>query len=245
MVKRLNPDEKVPFLQHLEELRKRIIFCVLFLIAAFAVCYNFSDKLLAPFVKLLGTKMIFLTPLEAMMAYMSLAFYVALFLTVPVLAYQIWAFISPGLLPKEKRLTMIVVPAASGLFLTGLAFCWFVVLPFAIKFLMAYGGDQMIPMISVKAYLSFCLSFLLVFGIIFELPLVIIVIHAMGLVTLEALRNFRRYWIVVAFVIGAILTPTPDVFNQSLTAAPLIVLYEVSLIWIWLFGRKKKTVEND
>jgi sec-independent protein translocase protein TatC len=96
----------------------------------------------------------------------------------------------------------------------------------------------------VKAYLSFCLSILLVFGIVFELPLVIVVIHTIGLVSLEALRNFRRYWIVAAFIIAAIVTPTPDVFNQTITAIPLVVLYELSILYIWLFGRKKP-VEND
>jgi sec-independent protein translocase protein TatC len=244
MVQKLEPGAKVPFLQHLEELRKRIIHVVLCIIGAFILCWNFSEQLLAPFARLLGTKMVFLTPMEALMAYMNISFYASLFLSVPFLAYQIWAFVSPGLYPNEKRYAYLVVPAASLLFLTGLLFCWYLVLPFMIKFLMSYGGDVMTPMISVKAYMSFCLSILLIFGLIFELPLVVVVIHSIGLVSLETLRDFRRYWIVAAFIIAAIITPTPDVFNQTITAVPLVVLYEISLVYIRFFGRKR-TVENN
>ncbi|MBI5178277.1 MAG: twin-arginine translocase subunit TatC [Nitrospinae bacterium] len=239
MIDRLGEGEKVPFVRHLDELRKRLLICVAALAAAFIGCYAVSDKLLKPFADLLGAKMVFLTPMEAFMAYMSIAFYAAVAITVPVIAWQAWAFIAPGLKTNERRFAAPMVLAASGLFFTGAAFCWFIVLPFAVKFLMSYGGDIMTPMISVKAYLNFCLSFLLVFGIIFELPLVVIFINAIGLVSLEALRSFRRYWVVAAFVIGAIVTPTPDVVNQTLTSVPLIVLYEISLVYLHLFGRKQ------
>ncbi|MBI3793521.1 MAG: twin-arginine translocase subunit TatC [Nitrospinae bacterium] len=244
MVKKIGREEKLSFLQHLEELRKRIIRIVLFLIVAFTVTWNFSEKLILPFSKLLGAKLVFLTPMEALMAYMTIAFYAALFLTVPYLAYHVWAFVSPGLREKEKKYAVVVVSSASGLFFAGLVFCWYLVLPFMIGFLMSYGGDVMTPMISVKAYMSFCLSILLIFGAIFELPLVVVIIHSIGLVSLAALKDFRRYWIVAAFVIAAIITPTPDVFNQTITAIPMIVLYELSLVWIYLFGRKKP-VENN
>jgi len=239
MLKKLGSGERVPFILHLAELRRRLIFCVGFLGVAFTGCYMVSDRLLAPFVGLLGTKMVFLTPMEAFMAYMSIAFYAALAVCVPIFAHQSWAFVSPGLLEKEKRFAGPVIVAASVLFFIGVAFCWFVVLPFAVKFLLAYGGDVMTPMISVKAYLNFCLSMMLVFGLVFELPLVVVFIHAIGLVSLESLWNFQRYWVVVAFIIGAIVTPTPDVFNQMLASVPLIVLYEVSLVYIYLFGRRK------
>ena len=243
MIRKLGSGEKVPFTQHLAELRTRLIFCVVFLGAAFIGCYAVSDKLLTPFARMLGAKMVFLTPMEALMAYMNIAFYAALAISVPVIVYQLWSFIAPGLVEKEKRFAAPVIVSASVLFFVGVAFCWFVVLPFAIQFLMSYGGYVMTPMISVNAYMSFCLSMMLVFGLVFELPLVVVFIHAVGLVSLDALRNFRRYWIVVAFIIGAIVTPTPDVINQTLTSLPLIVLYEISLVYIYLFGRRK--VEKD
>lgn len=242
--KRLPPGAQAPFTHHLEELRQRILFCVVFLVVVFGALYAVSDRLIAPFAALLNTKLVFLSPLEAFMAYMSISFYAALGVSVPVIAYHVWAFISPGLLPHENRYAAWAVVASGFFFLAGLAFCWFVVLPFAIPFLMAYGGDVMTPMISVKAYLNFCLSMLLVFGLVFELPVVMALINAIGLASYDALRNFRRYWVVVAFIIGAIVTPTPDLVNQALASVPLVVLYELSLVYIRFFGKNGKTEED-
>ena len=244
MPKTLSRGARVPLVQHLEELRQRIIVCVLFFVAAFIVCYIYSDRLLAPFAGLLNAKLVFLTPLEAFMAYMNIAFYAALALSVPVLAWHAWAFVLPGLLEHESRKAGRFVLGTILFFALGLAFCWYLVLPFAIPFLMAYGGDVMTPMISVKAHLNFCLSMLLVFGLVFELPVIVVFVHGIGLVSLEALKNFRRYWIVVAFTIGAIVTPTPDVFNQTMASLPLVVLYEASIIYIHFFGRKGQPVKE-
>ncbi|MBI3581717.1 MAG: twin-arginine translocase subunit TatC [Nitrospinae bacterium] len=241
MVKRLEAGEKVSFTQHLEELRKRLIIVMLTLAIAFIGCYYISDKLLAPFAKLLGSKMVFLAPLDAIMAYMSIAFYAAMAVTVPMTAYQIYAFVSPGLEEKEKRGAVPIVLAASVLFATGVTFCWFTVLPLTVKFLIGYGGDLMTPMISVKAYMSFCLSMLFVFGVVFELPLAVVIVHAVGLVSYESLKKFRRYWVVVAFILGAVVSPSPDVVSQSLAAVPLVVLYELSIVYIYFFARKKET----
>lgn len=236
---------RIPLAQHLEELRQRVIVSVLFFIAAFAVCYVFSDRLLAPFASLLTVKMVFLTPLEAFMAYMSIAFYAALAVTVPVFAWHAWAFVLPGLMEHESAKAGRFVIGTILFFGLGVGFCWFVVLPFAIPFLMAYGGDVMTPMISVKAYLNFCLSMLFVFGLVFELPIIVVFVHGIGLVSLKALKNFRRYWIVAAFIIGAIVTPTPDLVNQAMASVPLIVLYEASIIYIRLFGSKEQPVKEN
>jgi sec-independent protein translocase protein TatC len=244
MPKTLSRGARAPLVQHLEELRQRIIICVFFFVAAFIACYVYSDRLLAPFAGLLSAKLVFLTPLEAFMAYMSIAFYAALALSVPVFAWHAWAFVLPGLLEHESRKAGRFVVGTIVFFVLGLAFCWYLVLPFAIPFLMAYGGDVMTPMISVKAHLNFCLSMLLVFGVVFELPVIVVFIHGIGLVSLEALKNFRRYWIVVAFVIGAIVTPTPDMFNQTMASLPLIVLYEASIIYIHFFGRKTQPAKE-
>lgn len=238
MLKRLPGGVKVPFMQHIEELRQRIIICTAFAIVAFIGCYAVSDRLLKPFTALLGQKLVFLTPLEALMAYMSLSFYAAIGLSVPVIAWHAWAFVSPGLHEHENRYGWRVVAGAVGFFAAGVAFCWFLVLPFTVPFLLAYGGDLMTPMISVKAYLNFCLSMLFVFGAVFELPVALMLLHALGLVTFQALWNFQRYWIVVAFIIGAIITPTPDVINQTLASLPLVALYELTLLYIWLTGRR-------
>ncbi|MBI5638110.1 MAG: twin-arginine translocase subunit TatC [Nitrospinae bacterium] len=241
MPKPLPRGTRAPLAQHLEELRQRVIVCVLFFIAAFIACYVHSDRLLAPFAGLLSVKLVFLTPLEAFMAYMSVAFYAAAALTVPVFAWHAWAFVLPGLLEHESRKAGRFVIGTVLFFVLGVGFCWYLVLPFAIPFLMAYGGDVMVPMISVKAYLNFCLSMLFVFGAVFELPVIVVFLHGIGLVSLEALKNFRRYWLVAAFIIGAIVTPTPDLLNQAMASVPLIVLYEASILYIYLFGGKKDT----
>lgn len=243
--KTLSRGARVPLGQHLDELRQRVIFCVLFFITAFIACYFYSDRLLAPLSGLISVKLVFLTPLEAFMVYMNIAFYAALALSVPVFAWHAWAFVLPGLLEHESRKAGRFVVGSILFFALGVAFCWYLVLPFAIPFLMAYGGDVMMPMISAKAYLNFCLSMLLVFGVVFELPIIVVFVHGIGMVSLQALKNFRRYWIVVAFIIGAIVTPTPDMFNQSMASLPLIVLYEASIIYIRFFGRKEPSVKGE
>lgn len=242
--KTLSRGTRVPLAQHLEELRQRVIICFLFFIVAMVVCYIYSDRLLAPFAALLSVKLVFLTPLEAFMAYMNIAVYAALALSVPVFAWHAWAFVLPGLMEHESRKAGRFVIGTILFFAAGASFCWFVVLPFAIPFLMAYGGDVMVPMISVKAYLNFCLSMLFVFGVVFELPIILVFLHGIGLVSLAALKSFRRYWVVVAFIIGAIVTPTPDMLNQTLASVPLIVLYEASVLYIYLFGGKEPPVEE-
>jgi sec-independent protein translocase protein TatC len=240
------------FFEHLGELRRKIIISLVAVCIAFVGCFAYSEYLLKflmfplrynlafsvtkmylyfePVDKLKNTKLVFLAPAEGFWMNMKIAFVAGLIIALPVIFQQLWSFISPGLRGKEKKYVVPFVFIATGLFLVGAAFCFFIVLPFAMSFLLTYKvGDFMMPMLSVGQYTDFCLKFLLAFGIVFELPIFIVFFTRIGLVTPQTLAKHRRYAILIAFVVAAIITPTPDAFNQTLMALPMILLYEVGI----------------
>ncbi|MEW6067740.1 MAG: twin-arginine translocase subunit TatC [Nitrospirota bacterium] len=255
-------DHKMSITEHLGDLRKKIFISVIILFIAFLVTFNFSEDIFklimfplkynmefsvkdmyihfVPQDKLHNTKLVFLAPAEAFWMNIKIAFVAALILSLPVIFYQLWKFISPGLLLKERKYVLPFIFAATFLFLVGAAFCFFIVLPFAMGFLLTYKvGDFLSPMLSVGNYVDFCLKFILAFGAVFEIPIAILFLTRMGLVTTKTLAKNRKYAVLLAFVVAAILTPTPDVFNQTLMAVPMIVLYEVGIIISRIFIRKK------
>jgi len=190
-----------------------------------------------------NTKLVFLAPAEALWMHIKISIAAGLMLALPVIFHQFWKFISPGLLPKEKKYAIPFIFSATGLFLFGAAFCFFIVLPFAMGFLLTFKvGDFLMPMLSVGQYVSFCLKIILAFGTVFQLPIVIVFLTKVGIVSPKTLAKNRRYAVLAAFVLAALLTPTPDIFNQALMAVPMILLYEVG-IWIsMLLLRKKKQI---
>jgi sec-independent protein translocase protein TatC len=257
-------NDKLPFTAHLVELRRRILVFVIALFVGFAACFHYSEsifrflmlpirtdmvfKAVYPFVSFVPkesalTSLVFLAPAEAFWAHLKIAMVSGLMLSIPVLFLQIWRFVSPGLLEKEKKYAFPFVSVGSMLFMIGASFCFFIVLPFAMGFLLTYKTASLTPMISVNKYIDFCLKFLLAFGIIFELPVVIVFLTRLGIVTPRMLSKNRKYAVLLAFVIAALLTPTPDAFNQTLMAVPIIFLYEGGIIASRLFTRRKK--END
>lgn len=256
-------DERMPLTDHLGELRKRILTALAAVFIAFLVTFTYSEEIFklvmfplkytldfsvremymkfVPQDKLHDTKLVFLAPAEAFWMNLKVAFVAGIMLALPVIFLQLWKFISPGLLSKEKKYVLPFIFLATLLFLSGASFCFFIVLPFALGFLLTYKvGDFLMPMLSVGQYVDFCLKFILAFGAIFELPVVIILLTKMGIVTPKTLAKNRKYAILVAFIAGGILTPTPDAFNQTLMAVPIIILYEIG-IWISpLFTPKKR-----
>jgi sec-independent protein translocase protein TatC len=255
-------DGKMSLTAHLEDLRKRIIISVAAVLAAFVVAFNYSEEIFGilmfplrnslyfsiselyvrfvPVDKLKTTKLVFLAPTEAFWMNMKVALVAALVFSLPVIFLQLWKFISPGLQPTEKKYVIPFVIVSTGLFMVGASFCFIIVLPFALSFLLNYKvGDFLMPMLSVGQYVDFCLKFILAFGAIFELPIVLIFLTKIGLVTPETLKRNRRLAIVLAFVAGAILTPTPDPFNQTLMAIPIIMLYEVGIQLSVFFAKRK------
>jgi sec-independent protein translocase protein TatC len=250
------------FLEHLGDLRKKITVSLIATCITFAITFNYSEQILTflmfplrysldfsvrkmyiyfvPQDKLHNTKLVFLAPAEGFWMHMKIALVAALILALPIIFQQLWSFISPGLHRKEKKYVAPFVLTATSLFLVGAAFCFFIVLPFAMGFLLTYKtGDFMMPMLSVGQYIDFCLKFLLAFGIVFELPIFIVFATRLGFVTTKTLAKNRRYAILIAFIVAAILTPTPDAFNQTLMAVPMIALYEVGILVSRIFVRPK------
>jgi len=248
------------FLEHLGDLRKKITVSLIALCVTFVIAFNYSEDIMrflmfplrytldfsvkkmymyyAYHDKLQTTKLVFLSPAEGFWMNMKIAMVAALILALPVIFQQLWSFVSPGLHSKEKKYVVPFVLIATGLFLVGAAFCFFIVLPFAMEFLLTYKvGDFMMPMLSVGQYVDFCLKFILAFGAVFELPVIIIFLTKMGFVTPKTLARHRKYAILVAFIVAAILTPTPDAFNQTLMAVPMIILYEVGILMSRIFIR--------
>jgi sec-independent protein translocase protein TatC len=157
----------------------------------------------------------------------------------PVIFWQIWKFVAPGLYKHEKRALLPFSFLSSVCFLGGVAFGYFVVFPPAFRFLLGYSADFLTPMPAVSEYFSLSLRLLIAFGVIFELPILMVFLAKIGVVDVPFLNKNRKYAILINFIIAAILTPTPDIVNQMLMGVPLLVLYEISVVAVWIFGRKK------
>ena len=162
-----------------------------------------------------------------------------MFVASPVIFWQIWKFVAPGLYKHEKRLLFPFSILSALCFIGGAAFGYFVVFPPAFRFLLGYSADFLSPMPAVNEYFSLSLRLLIAFGVIFELPILMIFLSMIGLVNVAFLNKNRKYAILINFIIAAVLTPTPDIVNQMLMGIPLLVLYEISVVGVWIFGRKK------
>ena len=231
-------------LEHLDDLRKRLLRSIVAAFVGMLACYAFAEKLfdwlMLPLFRALPDKssMIYTAPHEAFFTYIKVAFVAGIFLTSPYIFYQIWLFVKPGLYSHERKLIYPMSFFSALLFVIGALFGYFVIFPYAYKFFMGFSDLYISPMITMREGFSFALRLLLAFGIVFELPLVIFFLARLGLVTPKGLRKKRKYALLVAFMISAMLTP-PDVFTQTFMAGPLIVLYEVG-VWIAvIFGKKR------
>jgi sec-independent protein translocase protein TatC len=234
--------DKMPFMEHLGELRTRIVRALIALLVGLGIALPFSQKIvdyLARPVQAGGHSLVFLALTEAFWVQMKVAVIVGLFIAAPAILWQIWAFVAPGLHEHEKKYAAPFVLVGSLLFIGGGAFSLKVVTPYAISFLLSYSRPGLQPMISIGSYVDFLLKFTVAFGLVFELPLALTLLARMGVVTPAMLAKNRKYAILGAFIAAAILTPTPDMFNQTLMAGPLIILYEVGIISARIFGRPR------
>jgi sec-independent protein translocase protein TatC len=234
---------KMSFFDHLTELRKRIIWSLIPAGAGLGVALYFTDRIMLflqrPLSQLKRAP-IFLTPTEYFWTYMKVAMITGVFIAMPIVLWNVWAFVAPGLHKHERRYAVPFVVVGSLLFMLGGAFALLVVIPFAVQFLLNFGIEKGAePMISIAAYIDFITKFTLAFGVVFELPVVITLLSMLGIVTPQFLSKNRKYAILINFIIAAILTPTPDVVNQTLMAGPLCILYELGIISARIFGRKK------
>ena len=259
-------DKKLSFTEHLGELRQRIVVSLIVVIISFSVCFYYSEdifrlltlplhntlkfSLKMPFITFQdtgnpGLALVFLAPAEALWMHLKLSLIGAIIISSPVIFYEIWKFVTPGLLTKEKKYVLPVVIVTTFLFLLGSLFCFIIVLPFAINFLLTYKTESIKPMLSVGNYIDFCLKFIIAFGAIFELPVAIVFLTKMGIVTTDFLAKNRKYAVLIAFIIAAALTPTPDAFNQILMALPIIFLYEAGIWASRIINLKQKGKKDD
>ncbi len=242
-------ETKAPLLEHLIELRGRLMKCVWALLLTGAVCFYFSDKLFAFLVHPLkeafgdgGGRLVYTKLYEAFFVQVKVAIFGAFCLSFPIIANQLWAFVAPGLYAKEKKALLPFLVMTPVLFLMGASLAYYVVMPTAFHFFLQFQGDsgglavEALP--STDAYLTLVMQFILAFGISFLMPVLLMLLNRAGFVTRAQLISLRRYMIVAAFIIAAVLTP-PDVVSQLMLAIPLLLLYEITIVAIWFTDRKQ------
>jgi sec-independent protein translocase protein TatC len=238
------PFEEMQFFDHLEELRWRVIKSAIAIIV-FAIPAGIFWKEIIDIVMIYPLrytnprpKLIFTTPAESVILSFQIAIFFGLIAAAPVIFYQLWRFISPGLYKNEKRLVLPTVIASTFFFLLGIFFCYFT-FPIVMNFLVSFAGNRIDPMFKANDYFSFLLKLSLSFGVVFELPVLSFVLARLGLLTAGFLIKHMRYAIVIIFIVAAILTP-PDIFSQCLLAAPLLILYGISILIAAIASKKKK-----
>jgi sec-independent protein translocase protein TatC len=231
---------KMSFFDHLTELRTRIMWSLGAAGVGLVISLYFTERVMKYLIDhVLRIKPVFTSPTEAFWTYMKVAMILGLFIAMPVVLWNVWGFVAPGLHKHERKYAVPFVIIGSLLFLLGGAFALLVVVPFAVQFLVNFGVQQGLQaMLSISSSIDFVLKFTLAFGLVFELPVLITLLSMLGIVTPQFLSKNRKYAILINFVIAAILTPTPDVLNQTLMAGPLILLYEVGIISARIFGKR-------
>lgn len=243
---------RMSFLDHLTELRKRLLWCVLAIFVLFIPAYMFSSDifnyLMSPIIENLpeGSSLIFTMPAEGFMTYLKVSFFAALFAAVPFILYQAWKFVAPGLYKHEKLIVIPFISFGTMFFLFGAAFCYYVAAPKAFQFLLnEYSSEYVKAFPSIKEALSFFMALLLGFGLIFEFPLVVFVLARLGLVTSGWLRKQWKYAILISAVAAAFLTPTTDAVSMMFMFVPIVVFYGLGILVAWLFGKERKKASED
>ena len=234
-------------MEHLDELRKRIVRSAIFLFLGFIVAYIFHEKLFAlvqaPLGKI-GKTLVFTHPMDPLNIYLQVSLIGGAILASPFILFQVWMFIAPGLYQKERRFVIPFMAATVGLFLTGAAFGYFWVLPSALQILIVNFGRNFTPMVTIEEYIGFFLSIILGLGISFELPILIFFLALFGIVSPRFLWKNIRYAILAVFIVAAIICPSPDVWTMCIYAVPMLVLYLVGILvaW-WVYPARRKAKE--
>lgn len=226
-VKLMEEASSMSVVDHLSELRTRLVIAIVAIIVGTLGAYYYVEDILQILVAPAG-KLYYTKPTEAFFTYMKISLVAGCIVSSPVWFYQIWAFIVPALSKGEKRVTFMVVPTAVVLFVVGVLFSYYLVLPMAIQFFIGFGTDELQPLFSIGQYIDFVIAFILPFGITFELPLILIALGVLGILSSDRLREYRKMFILLAFIIGADISPTPDMLSQTMIAGPMILLYEIS-----------------
>ena len=236
---------KMTFLEHLDELRRRLVHLVAYIGIGFVGCFFFRkpiyDFLAIPFTSVAppGTKLVFTNLTDPFTMYMKVSFIAGIFVTSPLCLYEVWKFIAPGLYRKEKKYVVPFLVSSVLLFLAGGAFCYWIVLPQAYRFLIDF-GSSFNPMVKIDEYFDLTSMMLLGFGLVFEMPVIVAFLSMFGLVTASFLWNNFKYSIVIIVTLAAIISPTGDAFNLMIWSAPMILLYILSIGIAAIFGRRRR-----
>jgi sec-independent protein translocase protein TatC len=246
--KELAATGKMSFLDHLDELRRRIIVAVAAVGISFVVCWIFHERIFeflsVPITQHLGDrKLTYLSPTEPFMIYMKASFYAGIFLVSPVVLWQVWLFIAPGLYSREKRYAIPFLLSSSTLFVLGGVFAYQVGLPMTLNFLTNF-GHAFQEIVTATFYFDFALVVILGCAIIFEIPIVIFFLSVMGITNARFLLRNLRYAVLIIFIVAAIITPTPDIPTLMVFATPMLLLYLVGILVAWIFGRKRLKEKN-
>ncbi len=240
------------FLDHLSELRMRILWSLLAVAILFGPAYYFSNEifefLMKPLVENLpeGSSLIFTRPAEGFTTYLKVSFFAALVAAVPFILYQGWKFVAPALYKEEKQVVVPFIVFGSLFFLAGAAFCYYIASPPAFKFLLnEYSSDYVKAFPTIREALSFFMALIFGFGLVFEFPLIIFILARIGVVTSTWLRKQRKYAIIVSALIAAMLTPTTDAISMMLMFVPIVIFYELGILVAWIFGKKKKNEDSE
>lgn len=245
-----NLENKMSFFEHVEELRSRVMTCLFVFFLGFCICYAFAtdwlmDFLKAPLFKVMGPdqqKLYFTNLFENFLVHLKISAVGSIVLFVPFYLYQLWAFVAPGLYPHERRWIVPFIVAGSGCFLGGAAFAYYVLFPLAFKFFVTYGTATDVPLLTIEAYYTTVLKLLLLFGLAFELPVIVCFFGFLGVIDSQMLKKYRQYAYIGITVMSALFAP-PDVLSMLLLMAPLLFLYESS-IWIvhWLGAKRESRI---
>ena len=241
---------ELSLLEHLRELRRRVLICVIAIIlgsaASFAFYKQIIDFLSRPAYNLESgarIELVFIEVTELLTTAVKVSFVAGFVLALPIILYQMVMFIAPGLTGRERRYLFLFLPAALVAFAAGVAFAYFVLTPPALRFLLGF-SDVATPLIRISNFVNLMVRLLFWMGVAFETPLVMYMLAQLGIVTARQLSRFRRVWVVLAFILGAIITPTFDPVNQALVAGPLLVLYELGVLLARLAGRSRRETET-
>ena len=230
-------EKEMPFLDHLEELRWRLLKSIISVFVMMVICFYFSNIDPPVPLQVLKVQTVFIIKLE-------IALFAGIILSLPVIFYQLWQFLAPGLLQNERTMLPFIVFATVFCFLVGGAFAYFIIIPYALQFFLSLAPMDIENNIALDFYIGFLLRLIIVFGVVFELPMLSLILSKFGLLTPAIMRRYRKYAIVSAFILGAILTP-PDPTTQMFLAIPIILLYELSIFISYIFASKRKAAINS
>ncbi|MBI2266935.1 MAG: twin-arginine translocase subunit TatC [Armatimonadetes bacterium] len=233
-------EKQISFVEHLEELRHRLLVSAAAWLVTSGVAFYFKDQILALLVEpiaLTGKKLVFLTPAEAFMNMVIISVIVGFFAALPVILYQVLLFVLPGLTSRERRGVLLLLPFALALFVIGVLFAHQAILPTGLRFLLGYETPNLQAMISISRYVSFVLTLMGACGLIFEMPLVVLTLATMKIISSRFLARKRKYAVLVILITAGIATPSPDIFSQLLLAVPMYILYEISILLARVIAR--------